>query len=183
MGKLKQMFGYLLYVVIGAHLPHYQCHYSWPVSKRIRQLAGKMMFESCGKNVDIGRKISFSSQVSLGDRSSIGDYTHIHGEVKIGRDVMMAAQCALIASNHNYESIDVPMNQQGMVDDAIVIGNDIWIGYGVTILAGVHVGDGAVIAARSVVTHDVPSYAVVGGVPARVLKFRRKDSESKRKVD
>jgi virginiamycin A acetyltransferase len=54
----------------------------------------------------------------------------------------------------------------------IVIGNDVWIGYEAVVLAGVHVGDGAVVASRSVVTADVPPYAVVGGMPARLIRMR-----------
>lgn len=57
----------------------------------------------------------------------------------------------------------------------IVVGNDVWIGYEAVVMAGVHVGDGAIIASRAVVTRDVPSYAIVGGVPARVLKMRYAD--------
>jgi acetyltransferase-like isoleucine patch superfamily enzyme len=54
----------------------------------------------------------------------------------------------------------------------VVIGNDVWIGFGATILSGVKIGDGAVVGARAVVSKDVPPYAVVGGVPAKVLKYR-----------
>lgn len=54
----------------------------------------------------------------------------------------------------------------------IVIGNDVWIGYEAVIMAGVRIGDGAIIASRAVVTHDVPPYAIVGGVPAKVIKYR-----------
>lgn len=54
----------------------------------------------------------------------------------------------------------------------IVIDDDVWIGYGSTILSGVHIGQGAVVAAGSVVTKDVPPYAIVGGVPAKVIKYR-----------
>ena len=54
----------------------------------------------------------------------------------------------------------------------IVIGNDVWIGYEAVVMAGVHIGDGAVVAARAVVTRDVPPYAIVGGVPARIIRMR-----------
>lgn len=57
----------------------------------------------------------------------------------------------------------------------IVIGNDVWIGYEAVIMAGVHIGDGAIIGTRAVVTKDVPSYAIVGGVPAKVIKKRFDD--------
>lgn len=54
----------------------------------------------------------------------------------------------------------------------ILIDDDVWIGYGATIMSGVHIGQGAVVAAGAVVTHDVPPYAIVGGVPAKVIKYR-----------
>ena len=53
-----------------------------------------------------------------------------------------------------------------------MIGNDVWIGYEAVVMAGVHIGDGAVVAARAVVTRDVPPYAIVGGVPARIIRMR-----------
>jgi virginiamycin A acetyltransferase len=53
-----------------------------------------------------------------------------------------------------------------------VIGNDVWIGYQAVIMPGVHIGDGAIIATRAVVTKDVPAYGIVGGVPARIIKYR-----------
>lgn len=61
--------------------------------------------------------------------------------------------------------------------DAVVIGNDVWIGDGALIFAGVHVGDGAIVASGAVVTKDVAPYSVVGGVPARVIKYRFSDEE------
>lgn len=54
----------------------------------------------------------------------------------------------------------------------IIVDDDVWIGYGVTVLSGVHIGQGAVIAAKAVVTNDIPPYAVVGGVPAKVIRYR-----------
>jgi len=130
------------------------------------------MFVECGKKVDIGRHISFSSKISLGDRSSIGDNSYFNGEVIIGKDVMMSPNCAFIASTHNHSRIDIPMNIQGSSNSRICIGNDVWIGYRAIINKGVTIGNGAIIAAGSVVTKDVPDYAIVGGVPAKVIKFR-----------
>lgn len=172
MFKITKPIGYVLYVITSG-LPHYQLHYSWPITTAIRRIAAQLMFDKCGKHVDIGRKISFSSHFSLGDRSSVGDNTYILGKVSIGNDVMMAANCAFIASNHNTKRLDIPMNQQGGTDAPIIIGDDVWICYGSTVCAGVTVGDGAIIAAGSVVTKDVPPYAVVGGVPAKIIKSRQ----------
>ncbi len=61
---------------------------------------------------------------------------------------------------------------EGVAKGDIIVGDDVWIGYGATIMSGVHIGQGAVVAAGAVVTKDVPSYAIVGGVPAKVIKYR-----------
>ena len=65
------------------------------------------------------------------------------------------------------------MGQQGMRVSEVIIGNDVWIGMRVIIMPGIKVGNGVVIGAGAVVTKDVPDYAVVGGVPARIIKFRK----------
>lgn len=62
--------------------------------------------------------------------------------------------------------------QEGVSKGDIIVDDDVWIGYGATIMSGVHIGQGAVIAAGAVVTKDVPPYAIVGGVPAKVIKYR-----------
>lgn len=174
MKKIRKAVGYLIYLLTSL-FPHYQLHYNWPITTFIRRGAAKLMFDKCGEKVDIGRRISFSQQVSLGNRSSIGDETYILGKVIIGNDVMMAARCAFIASHHNYKRIDIPMNQQGGSDSPIYVSDDVWIGYGSIITAGVKVGRGAIVAAGAVVTKDVPDFAVVGGVPARVIKYRNEE--------
>lgn len=171
MVKLIKFFGYFLYLMT-SWLPHYQLHFSWPITQFFRRIACKLLFDKCGKKVDIGRKISFSSKISLGDKSSIGDNAFFIGEVKIGSDVMMAANCTFIASNHKFDNLEIPMNQQGGADKKIVIGNNVRIGYGCIILAGVSISDGAVIGAGSVVTKDVPKNAIIAGVPAKIIKFR-----------
>lgn len=163
MRKIKTLIGYLIYVVVGGNLPHYQCGYKWPVSRAFRQLSARLMFLKCGSKVDIGRKISFSSKVSIGSCSSIGDYAHIHGELNIGNNVMIAPHCAFIASDHVISDIDKPMNRQGTIEGVITIADNCWIGYGSTILNNVCIGEGAIVAAGAVVTKNVPPFAIVGG--------------------
>ena len=78
----------------------------------------------------------------------------------------------MFAYNHGFDDINIPSIQQDYYDADIIIGDDVWIGAGTIILAGVHIGNGCVIAAGAVVNKDVPDYAIVGGVPAKVLKYR-----------
>ena len=133
------------------------------------------MFGSCGRDVDIGRKISFSSNVEMGDSSGIGDFAHIQGKLKIGNHVMIAPRCAFIASAHNIEDTNTPMNLQGTTSGCITIEDDVWIGYGCTVLNNVPIGHGAVIAAGTVVTRDIPPYrSVVYGL-GRKTKWRGGD--------
>ncbi len=66
----------------------------------------------------------------------------------------------------------VGITRQKLINTDVEVGNDVWIGYGVTLLGGVTVGDGAVLGARALITKDVPPYAIVGGVPAKVIRYR-----------
>lgn len=86
---------------------------------------------------------------------------------------MMGPDVSILTHTHNIERTDIPMGQQGMRVFEVIIGNDVWIGMRVIIMPGVKVGNGAVIGAGTVVTKDVPDYAIVGGVPARIIKFRK----------
>ena len=79
---------------------------------------------------------------------------------------------SFVSFKHNYEKIDIPIHAQGEEFDPIDIGDDVWIGINVIVLAGVSIGDHAIIAAGAVVTKDVPMYAIVAGVPAKVIKYR-----------
>lgn len=173
MNKLKKVVGYILYVFLGSLMPHYQGGYRWIICKKYKQICAKLMMDYCGSNVDIGRKISFSSQVSLGDNSSIGDYCHMSGKISIGNNVMISPNVAFLSSNHKFSRIDIPMNRQGGIEKEIIIGDDVWIGYGVIILAGVKIGNGAIVAAGSVVTKNVSEFDIVGGNPARIIKNRK----------
>lgn len=172
MNKIKKIFGYIIYVFLGSWMPHYQLGRKWIIPNYIRKFGCKLYFNSCGKNIDIGRMVKLSPRIELGNNSGIGDFCFFQGKVIIGDNVMMAPKCSFIASNHNHKRVDLPMNQQGSSSRGIYVHNDVWIGYGAIILDGVIINKGA-IAAGSVVTKDVPSYSIVGGVPASVIKMRK----------
>ena len=110
--------------------------------------------------------------ITIGADSLIGEMNVIRGQggVTIGDRVYTSPLVQIIAVNHVFDDPARPFVEQGITAEGIVIEDDVWIGSGAIITDGVRVGKGAVIAAGAVVTKDVPSHVVVGGVPARILK-------------
>jgi acetyltransferase-like isoleucine patch superfamily enzyme len=115
----------------------------------------------------------------VGDGSNIGAFAYIgcSGCIELGKNVMMGPRVSLMAENHNFDRTDIPMKEQGVSRSFIKIEDDVWIGANTTITAGVTVGQGSIIAAGAVVTRDVPSFSIVGGVPAKILRSRTQRSE------
>ena len=95
-----------------------------------------------------------------------------YGSITIGNYVHTGVNVMIMAFNHGSYTRDIPTKEQDYLDAPIVIEDDVWIGAGAIILAGVTVGKGSIIAAGAVVNKDVPEYAIVGGVPAKVIKYR-----------
>ena len=94
------------------------------------------------------------------------------GSITIGNYVHTGANVVMLGFNHGFYTRDIPTKEQDYFDAPIVIEDDVWIGAGAIILAGVTIGKGAIIGAGAVVNRDIPSYAIAGGVPARVIKER-----------
>lgn len=125
--------------------------------------------------ISYGSRCFGQSGIEIGAHSFIGPYVNIIAndtQVKIGSNVLIAAGTKIIARNHNYESKDKTIKEQGYVQAPIVIKDNVWIGYHVVILSGVTIGEGAIIAAGSVVTKDIGPNKIAGGIPARTLKER-----------
>lgn len=172
MKKIKRKIGALVYYSFAKKLPP-----SWSGlkigQKALRAWCGRMMMTSCGKQVNIEKDALFNSRVSLGDYSGIGVNSKIHGTCTIGSHVMMGGDVIIITRNHRFDDVHQPMMYQGFEEERpVVIGNDVWIGDRVIILPGVHIGNGCVVAAGAVVTHSFPDNAVIGGVPAKIIKMR-----------
>ncbi len=126
------------------------------------------------KNVNIEKNAYFLSRIKLGDYSGLGLNSHISGACTIGNYIMMGPNCTIYAQNHEFSDINTPMQLQGFQPERpVTIGDDVWIGGNVTILPGVKIGSHSIIGACSVITKDVPEYAIVAGNPAVVKKFRK----------
>lgn len=103
------------------------------------------------------------------NKLSIGSYCSIAGDV-----IFLLSSEHLVngISTFPFKAKVLKYGKEGISKGDIIIDDDVWIGYGATIMSGVHIGQGAVIAAGAVVTKDVPPYAIVGGIPAKIIKYR-----------
>ena len=118
--------------------------------------------------------IQGSGKFELGQNSFIMPYCviSVNEKIIIGKNVMIADFASIRDDDHRFDNVDVPMIEQGMATSPIIIEDDVWIGHGAIVLRGVNIGTGAIVAAGAVVTKDVPAYAIVGGVPAKIIKYR-----------
>jgi acetyltransferase-like isoleucine patch superfamily enzyme len=118
--------------------------------------------------------VTDTGSITLGNRVYIGRNCVLSSDIgiSIGDNSMLAEFVSIIDANHSFEKNGVPIRDQDLSSHPIKIGNDVWIGRGCAVLKGTVIGDGAVIGSNSVVTRDIPAYAVACGVPARVIKYR-----------
>lgn len=144
-------------------------------ARSIRRFICRPLFDACGDNVNVEKGAVFSTGrgISIGNGSGLGVNCLVHGPLEIGDKVMMGPDVVILTHTHNIDRTDIPMGDQGSRIEKVTIGNDVWIGMRSIIMPGVKIGNGAVIGAGAVVTKDVPDYAIVGGVPARIIKFRK----------
>jgi len=126
---------------------------------RIRE---RVVVSPSGGHIEIGENSLLNISVTL-----LG-----HGSITLGSDVLVGPQTTIVAANHTYEDPDTRIVQQEITREGIEIRDDVWIGANCTVLDGVTIGEGAVVAAGSVVTDSVPPYTVVAGAPAEVVSER-----------
>jgi acetyltransferase-like isoleucine patch superfamily enzyme len=113
--------------------------------------------------------LSIGAKTVLGQECTLSSFQ----QISIGRDCIIADRTMMIDFDHGTAEVERPIREQGIYKRDVRIGNNVWIGYGACILRGVTVGDNAVVGTTAVVTVDVPADAVVGGVPAKVLRMRK----------
>lgn len=147
---------------------------AWGVAARY--VFYKMLLKNLGKNVTIrdGVKIMFPERVSIEKNTGLNDGCFLDGAggIQIGEYVRLGPRVEIMTSNHIYSDIEVPIKLQGLELKKVIVDDDVWIGIGALLVPGVHIGRGAVIAGHAVVTKDVAPYAIVAGVPAKVIGHR-----------
>ena len=164
--------------------------------KKFKRFEGSIIFPSqilghqyiqIGKNTCILRGIiltawdkyesqKFTPAIEIGDNCNIGEFCHISAcqLIKIGNNLLTGRYVYISDNSHGNCSLEEanihPSKRKLHIKGPVIIGNNVWIDERVCILSGVTIGDGAIIAANSVVTHDVPPLTVVGGIPAKIIK-------------
>jgi maltose O-acetyltransferase len=177
---LKRRFWFLFYYLFAQHLPiSYRYQPFGRLGKYLRGAICKRLFRSCGKNINIEKGAYFDTgwELEIGNNSGIGVNCVVPYNIKIGNEVMMGPDVVIIGKNHRFDSIEIPMRIQGYNESTPVrIEDDVWIGTRAIILPGIKIEKGAIIGAGAVVTKDVPPFAICGGNPARVIRFRNNKS-------
>ncbi len=147
-----------------------------------------------GKNFHLGRNVFIwaKEKVEIGDNCYIGRYSSIETNCIIGDNVLIANNVAIVGRyDHNYQQVGTPIRLASQIRDEnynwkgcheiTIIGSDVWIGYGSIVMSGVHIADGTIVAAGSVVTRDTEPYSIIAGVPARKVK-NRFDTENEKQI-
>lgn len=178
------MFKYLAHIILFSF--RFQ-KMRWQVWKKYRFFLVKNSFISPVEKIVIGKRFFFGpfcqlycnnvgSELVIGERVALNSNVMINasegGKILIGNNVLFGPNVVLRASNHRFNRRDLFIWQQDHEGGVIVVEDDVWIGANVVVLSNVTIGKGAIIGAGSVVTHDIPSYAIAVGNPAKVIKMR-----------
>jgi acetyltransferase-like isoleucine patch superfamily enzyme len=159
-------------VIIGSN-----CHIS-PEAK-INPRKGEIVI---GDNCQVSPYAIIQGNVTLGNNCSVQPYTILvgygtddnkTGHVDIGDNVRIASHCMMVAGNHIFSNINIPIYLQGVEAEPVCVEDDVWIGGRVNVMAGVKIGSHSVIAAGAVVTKDVKPYSIAAGIPAKVIRIRK----------
>lgn len=157
------------WVLPGAPVPGYRVSYA------LRRFLARRFLDECGDGVEIKAKayLGRGTGIKLGDRCRIGKNNVLNPGVVIGDDTLLSPDVVIYTLSHVFSDRNVPIRDQGYEElHPVVVGRDVWIASRAIVLPGVSIGDGAVVGAGAVVTHDVPAFAVVAGNPARVIGWR-----------
>lgn len=126
------------------------------------------IIECTGVIRQLGEGLKIGNHVGIAQNCFI----QVRGEVIIGDYVILAPYVKIFSENHNFNYTEIPIVLQGETRLPVTIENNVWLGANATILGGVKIGEGSIVAAGAVVNKDVPPFSIVAGVPAKVIKSR-----------
>ena len=162
---------YLFYLVFLKNTPEdyrpYAMFFPWLRSKFV-----SLYIQKAGIKPRVKKGAEISPNATIGNRSELGTRCLIQANVHLGDDVIMGPDVKIYSRNHKFDRLDIPIGRQGKNYYQTYIGNDVWLGANVIVTAGCKVGNHAIIAAGAIVTQDIPDYAIAGGVPAKIIKYR-----------
>lgn len=139
------------------------------IAKRARVDFGRFVWVGDGTKIRCHEgEVSIGAKTVLGQECTISAFKR----VRIGEQCVIADRAMFIDFDHGVVEVERPIRHQGIYMRDVVVGSNCWIGYGACILRGVTIGDNAIVGTNSVVTRDVPANAVVGGVPAKLIRMR-----------
>jgi acetyltransferase-like isoleucine patch superfamily enzyme len=113
-------------------------------------------------------EVSIGAKTVMGQECTISAFQH----VSIGRECIVADRVMLIDFDHGVTEVERPVRLQGIYKRDVRVGHNVWVGYGACVLRGVTIGDNAIVGTNAVVTREFPANAVLGGVPARLIRMR-----------
>ncbi len=182
MWKKRKLRGYSLFYSFKsvAFIFLYDCvrFLPTPIGEIFRFLVLRMFCEKVQSLwIRPGTAFFFPENISIGRRVSINDNVYLdgYGGIEFGDDSGVAYGSALISEDHVIENPDILIKEQPKIPGKITIGKNVWIASNCTILKGVSIGEGSVVAAGSVVTRSIPPFTLVGGNPARVIRRIKKE--------
>lgn len=147
-----------------------RCKAKW--STTLCTLKAKRQLKRYGVGLRVNHPCIFGGHVEVGDYCNFnGMWVSGGGKVTFGNYFHSGQECLIITQNHNYEGELIPYDRS-YVKKTVTIGDCVWFGHRVMVVGNVNIGEGAIIAAGAVVVKDVPPLAIVGGNPAKVIKYR-----------
>ncbi len=175
--SLSRTFWRLIYEILARNIT--DDFWAYPLNRlgqRLRVICIRGFVQQCGKGLKIGPNVTLSWENVIGDNVTINANCKLQG-CRIDDYALIAPECYCVIRNHEYRAPDIPIVNQGYTTECPPhIGRDVWIGARVLLLPGITLGEGSIIAAGAVVNSDTEPYSIVGGVPAKRIGYRGKET-------